>query len=108
MMTNPEAAIRLHWKAYPQQIPQGMPFEQALGNALQTLRVQIDGLRFQDHEQVTRFGEYRTESVRDLMDVYGLTERIQNPARLFSNDLIAEINNFDKEKIIQQASMFKA
>lgn len=108
MMTNPEAAIRLHWKAYPQQVPQGMPFEQALGNALQTLRVQIDGLRFQDHEQVTRFGEYRTESVRDLMDVYGLTDRIQNPARIFNNDLIAEINNFDKEKIIQQAQSFKA
>jgi NitT/TauT family transport system substrate-binding protein len=107
MMTNPEAAVRLHWKAFPEQMPQGIPVEQALENGVKTLRTQMETLRFQDHESVRQFGLYRPEAVAALLDVFGWVGKVQNPAAYFSNDLIAEINAFDQEKIVQQARSYK-
>lgn len=105
VISNPEAAIRLHWKAYPQQVPQGLPFEQALANARSTLDVQLASVRFQEYEKVDRFGEYRPESTAALLDVFGW--KLPDPQRYFTNDLIAEINAFDRNKVIEQARAFK-
>lgn len=107
MLTNPEAAIRLHWKAYPQQVSQSIAFDKALEIALKTLVVQIEGLRFQPHESVTRFGEFRAESIAAVTDVFGLSAKSADVSRLFSNDLISEINSFDRDAIIQQARSYK-
>lgn len=107
VMNNPEAAIRLHWKAFPQQVSQSISQEQAMDNALKTLKVQIEGLRFQDDEPKARFGEFPPRAVEALGEVYGLTGRAPTAAQLFSNELVAEINAFDREKVIQQAKNFK-
>jgi NitT/TauT family transport system substrate-binding protein len=107
-MSNPEAAVRLHWKAYPEQMPQGMPPEQALDNAVKTLRTQFEGLRFQEHESgVTQYGRYRPEAVAAVLDVFGWSAKIANPQSYFTNDLIDEINAFDREKIVQQARAWR-
>lgn len=107
LMTNPEAAVRLHWKAFPEQVPQGLPVEQALQNGVNTLRTQMEGLAFQDYENVRQFGQYRPEAVAALMDVFGWAGKVQNPSSYFTNDLIAEVNAFDREKIVQQARNYK-
>ena len=107
-ITNPEAAIRLHWKAFPQNVSQSVSQEVAMENALKTLKVQVEGLRFQDDEPNARFGEFPRKGVEALGEVYGLTGRSPTAAQLFSNELIAEINAFDREKVIQQAKNFKA
>jgi NitT/TauT family transport system substrate-binding protein len=107
LMSNPEAAIRLHWKAFPQQLPQSMSAEQAMENAMRTIKVQIEGLKFQADEPKARFGEFMPQALEALSDVYGLAGRVPTAAQLFSNDLIAEINAFDRDKIIQQAKNFK-
>lgn len=103
LMTNPEAAVRLHWKAFPEQVPQGLPVEQALQNGVRTLRTQMETLSFQDHETVRQFGQYRPEAVGAVMDVFGWAGKVQNPNSYFINDLVAEVNAFDREKIVQQA-----
>ena len=108
-MTNPEAAVRLHWKAFPEQVPQGLPPEQALANAVKTLGTQFEGLRFQEHETgMTQFGRYRPESVNAVLDVFGWAGRVGSPDRFFTNDLIDEINAFDRDKVVQQARAWRA
>ena len=39
LMHNPEAAVRIHYKAYPEQMPKGISEEQALRDGARTLRI---------------------------------------------------------------------
>jgi NitT/TauT family transport system substrate-binding protein len=107
MLTNPEAAIRLHWKAFPEQVPQGIAPEKALQDALRVLRVQLADLQFQEHETTRQMGFYRPESVAALLEVFGWSGKVGKPESYFNNDLIAEINQFDREKVIAQARNYR-
>jgi NitT/TauT family transport system substrate-binding protein len=107
MLTNPTAAVRIHWKIYPEQMPQGVAPEKALQDALHVLTTQLDGLRFGEGETIRQLGFYRPESVKALFDVYGYGDKIANSSRYFTNELIGEINAFDRDKVIEQARNFK-
>lgn len=107
LLNNPEAAVKLHWKAYPEQVPQGVAPEKALQDALQVLKVQMDVLRFQDHETTRRLGAYRPESVNTLFDVFGWAGKVGSPEQYFSNALVEEINAFDSAKVIEQARNYR-
>ena len=106
LINNPEAAIRLHWKVYPEQVPQGVAPEKALQDSLRVMRAQIEGLSFQEGDTVRKFGYFRPQSVAALLDVFGWNA-IQNPSDFFTNDLIEEINSFDAAKIAEQARNYR-
>jgi NitT/TauT family transport system substrate-binding protein len=107
LMTNPEAAMRLHWKIHPEQVPQGIPEEKALTDGLRVLRAQIETLRVDEQGPGNQFGYYSPQSLASLLDVFGWNS-VSNPGDYFTNDLIAEINNFDRKAVIEQARSFKA
>ncbi len=105
-MTNPEAAARIHWKMYPEQMPKGVSEEQALKQAIRVFEVQSKGFVTRPDEPKT-WGNYTAKSWAGYLDVYGLTQKISDPSRFYTNDLIAEINNFDAQKVINDAKNFK-
>ncbi|MBB3181635.1 NitT/TauT family transport system substrate-binding protein [Variovorax sp. Sphag1AA] len=107
MLTNPEAAVRIHWKVYPEQIPQGIPFEQAVKDAVHVVKAQLIGLKIDESDKNQQFGYYRPESWFDFLRIYGMDNRIKDPTRFYTNDLIADINNFDKSQVIEQARNFR-
>ncbi len=106
LINNPEAAIRLHWKTHPEQVPQGIPPEKALSDALRVMRAQIETLVFQDNDGSKRWGYFRPQSVASVLDVFGWGA-VQNPSDYFTNDLIDDINAFDAAKIAAQAKAYK-
>jgi NitT/TauT family transport system substrate-binding protein len=106
LMTNPEAAIRLHWKTHPEQVPQGIPEEKAIADGLRVLRTQIETLRVDEQGPGSQFGYYRPQSVAALLDVFGWNS-VTNPSDYFTNDLITEINAFDRKAVVDQARAFK-
>lgn len=106
MLHNPEAAVRLHWKMFPEMKPQGIPEEKALKEALNTLRLQSKGYAFlADEPQL--FGRYRPESWHAYLKVYGLSSKIPNPELFYTNALVEEMNNFDRQKIIDMAKSYR-
>ena len=106
LMNNPEAAIRLHWKTFPEQVPQGVAPEKALQDSLRVMQAQIEGLSFQDNDTVRKFGYFRPQSVAALLDVFGWNA-VQNPSDFFTNELIEEINAFDVAKIAELAKGYR-
>lgn len=105
LMNNPEAAVRIHYKAYPEQMPKGVSEEQALRDGVRTLRVQMKGLQLED--KAAKWGSYPAQGWAAYLKIYGLTEKIVDPARFYTNDLIAEINDFDAQKVVEQAKNFR-
>jgi NitT/TauT family transport system substrate-binding protein len=106
VMTNPEAAVRIHWKAFPEQKPKGVSEERALKLGVRTFEVQKKGFEFRDGEPKL-WGNFTAKSWAGYLDIYGLTSKISDPSHFYTNDLIAEINNFDAQKVIEQAKNFK-
>ena len=105
-MTNPEAAVRMHWQKYPEQKPKGATEEQAMKQALRVLEVQSKGFAYRDDEPKL-WGNYTAKSWAGYLDIYGVSSKIQDPSRFYTNELIDEINKFDAQKVIAQAKNFK-
>ena len=106
VMTNPEAAVRIHWKAYPEQKPKGISEEQALKAGVRTFEVQKKGFEFRPDEPKL-WGNFTAKSWAGYLEIYGLTSKISDPSKFYTNDLIAEINKFDAQKVINDAKNFK-
>lgn len=103
-LENPEAAVRIHFKMFPESIPKGVDFETAVRRATAEvvtraplLRKEMGGLRF--------FGEFGREAWLGYAKFLALAGKV-DPARYYTNDLIREANDFDVEKIRRQASGF--
>lgn len=107
--TNPEAVVRIHWKLYPQTAPrEGVTDEAvkkeakvvAVRNPIQSLNVLGTG-RFGDlpPAHMERFQDYLI-AVKEL-------ERKLDVGRYYTNEMIDEINNFNKPKVVEQARSFK-
>lgn len=107
MLTNPEAAVRIHWRLYPEQVPKGVPAEKALQDAVHAVRVQSDGLRFRADEQVRLWGHYPPEGWDAYLRIYGFRDKVRDATRYYTNDLVQEINAFDPEKVVQRARTFR-
>lgn len=95
---NPEAAVRLHWDAFPDTRPTGVDEEEALADALGGLEARLSTSEavngrwgYATPEQITEFGEV-------LVDGGGLAE-LPEPEDLYTDDLIDQINDFDPEPI---------
>ena len=107
LITNPEAAIRIHWKLYPEQVPQGIPPEQALRDALHVLKAQAEGLNFAEGDKTRQWGTYTPQSWVKFVDYLNLSDKLKDPSPYFTNELAAEVNAFDRQKVISQAQNFR-
>lgn len=106
VINNPEAAIRIHWKLYPEQVPQGLPFDKALARTLAGMKRQTEVLDFQDGDTVRKFGYMSPASIDRFLLLNKVRDRISNPDHYFSNELVDEINDFDKQEMIDLARNF--
>jgi len=107
--TNPDAAIRIHWKVYPQSAPRG-----GVTDAAVAAEAKVVAARRPKHARTMMgselFGEVPKANMEDFQNY--LVASGQLPKALpvsdyYTNALIPEINKFDHEKIIAQAKTFK-
>jgi len=101
-VTNPEAAVRLHWGIYPSTKPIGVDDKIALEQGIRTLKA-----RMVNSGPVEGKWGYATPGqiagYRDLLVSAGVVPEKVTAASLWTGDYIDEINKFSTANIIEEA-----
>jgi NitT/TauT family transport system substrate-binding protein len=108
---NPEMAIRIHWQLYPESKPKGKSEEEALREALFVINVRKDKWFAGPWQADKRMGASSLEVWQEQVRFIGLQdkevpEHIKDAAPLFTNDLIDEVNQFDRGAVERAAKTF--
>jgi NitT/TauT family transport system substrate-binding protein len=108
-LANPEAAIRIHWKMYPQTKPQTGDDAKALKDALNVFNARFS-LQRVDNRTDPRFGigtPAQWEKLESIFKQYKFVEGTVPAAELYTAALIDQINKFDRAAIVEQAKAYK-
>jgi NitT/TauT family transport system substrate-binding protein len=100
---NPDLAIRLHWEVYPESKPKGKTDQEALADARKVVDSRKDKWFAGAWQPDKRLGAQTREEWDAQVEFAGLKGQIKDIERLFTNDLLDEINAFDRAAIEAQA-----
>ena len=100
---NPDAAVRTHWKLYPQSKPQGTDEAKLLSDSRRVFMS-----RFADYELrgTNKYGESLAKQWDDLavlMKEQGLLPADFDVKQAYTNEFIDQINDWDRSRIEAQA-----
>ena len=105
-LTNPQAAVRLHWQKYPASKPASIPEDQALKEAVHVLEARLAKYRI-DNREVPKWGAFtRTEweSTQNFFHGVGLISRKLDVGSYYTDQFLAEVNAFDAAAIVAKAT----
>ncbi|HEV8439005.1 MAG TPA: ABC transporter substrate-binding protein [Methylomirabilota bacterium] len=108
-LTNPEAAVRLHWTMYPQTRPQGVDEARALKESIHVFNARFETQRV-DNREDKRWGASSAAQWNQLKAIYkeqGLIQGTVDPGEVFTNTLVEAINRFDQPAVIRQAREYR-
>lgn len=108
-LSNPEAAVRIHWKHYPETKPQGVEEPKALKDAIHVFKSRFD-LQRVDHREDRRYGFASRAQWDKLKQIYteqGVTKGTVDVSQVYTDKLIDEINRFDQAAVIRQAKEWR-
>jgi NitT/TauT family transport system substrate-binding protein len=103
---NPEAASFIFGSMVPEALPKGKPLQEQVRAIMVPVKTQM---RFYVHydPSIQKLGYIKESEWRDEIEFVGLQNEIKDVTRLFTNDLIDEINQFDAATIREDARSFK-
>lgn len=99
---NPECALRVHWSVYPESKAAGVSEAEALRKGLDEMRPRLE----QVFPVEGRWGDVTPQTVQQTIDVAvagGMIREPVAPDAIFTPDLLAEINAFDRRAIAAEA-----
>ncbi|MBW0102419.1 ABC transporter substrate-binding protein [Pseudonocardia sp. KRD291] len=99
---NPECALRVHWSVYPEAKAAGVSDQEALRKGLDEMRPRLEQVFPVDE----RWGAVTPETVQQTVDVAvagGMISEPVAPGTIFTPDLLAEINDFDRQAVAARA-----
>jgi NitT/TauT family transport system substrate-binding protein len=99
--TNPEAAVRIHWKVYPHTGPRGGITTEEVDKAVEVNRASTK-LVSRDALGTNRFGDMPRERMEDFqryLVATGVVPKEIDVGNYYTEELIPEINNFDAAAI---------
>jgi len=108
-LTNPEAAVRIHWAMYPASKPINIPEDQALREAVHVLQARLNKYRV-DHRKDPRFGAFLPDewlATQGFFYDVGMIKAKPDVSSYYTNDLIDQVNAFDRAAVIRQAESYK-
>lgn len=110
---NPEAAIRLHWELYPESKPKGKPEEEALREQLYVIDSRKEKWFPGPYQKDKRIGGSTLEDWQGMVSYVAplnpqVSQAIKDASVLFTNDVIDDVNKFDRGAIEQMAKSWKA
>jgi NitT/TauT family transport system substrate-binding protein len=105
---NPEAAIRIHWKIYPESKPKGRSEAEALEFSLAVLRSRMYKWDPSD-ELVKKHGAYSHEEWMKIVELMGLRGKVTDRMvrSLYTNDVVDCANDFDPQKVREEARNYR-
>jgi NitT/TauT family transport system substrate-binding protein len=108
-LANPEAAVRIHWKMYPETKPQSGDEAKALRDALNVFNSRFM-LQRVDNRPDPRFGiatPAQWEKLRSIFKDQKIIEGAVPAADFYTSVLVDQINKFDRAAIVAQAKAYK-
>ena len=108
-VTNPEAAVKIHWKAYPQTRPQTGDEPKLLKEAIHVFNARFETQRV-DTRSDKRYGMSTLEQWEKVKGIYkaqGLIQGTFEAKDVFTNQFIDEINRWDQAAVIRQAKEYR-
>jgi NitT/TauT family transport system substrate-binding protein len=102
-VANPELSVRMHWEVYPETKPKGKSDADALKEALHVVNARKDKWLAAPWQSDKRLGAMDKAEWEAQVAFVGLADKIRDVSPFFTNDLIDEINAFDKEAVMAQA-----
>jgi NitT/TauT family transport system substrate-binding protein len=103
LLTNPEAGARAFLKLYPETAPRGASEADAVKSILFAAKRRIP--LYRPPYPNTKMGFIREEELLTDAKFQGLDIKDIKP--IYTNDLVDEINNYDRNKIIAEAKAAK-
>lgn len=103
LLANPEAGAEVFLKLYPETAPRGASRADAVRSVLLAAKRRIP--LYKPPYPDTKIGFIHERELQREAKFLGLDIKDVKP--LFTNDMIDEINNFDRAKIIEQAKNYK-
>jgi NitT/TauT family transport system substrate-binding protein len=107
-LENPEAALKIYWKANPAG-KIGKTEEEAFKNGLAELKVTQETHSLERRAD-KRFGIYDMQKVQQYIQLFADVGYIAKPFpadAIATNDLVPEINDFDRAQVIARAKSWK-
>ena len=108
-LANPEAAIRIHWKIYPETKPQTGDEAKALKDALNVFNARFS-LQRVDNRADPRFGIgtlAQWDKLKSIFKDQKIIEGSVPAADFYTSALLEQINRFDRAAIVKQAKEYK-
>jgi NitT/TauT family transport system substrate-binding protein len=110
-LENPEASVRIHWQRYPEQKPTGGDEAAALRNETRAMVARLNNMRI-DNMAVPRdkwgyMDPVDVSTYLDMLKRLGDIEQNVQADAIYTNELIDEINNFDREAIKRMAREYR-
>ncbi len=106
---NPEAAIKIYWKNFPQAKPKGKDEATAMREAVHVFRAAMKNLT-RDDKADKRWGHFAEAEVQQYID-FLLAEKVieaRLPARdVYTNDFVDHYNSFDAAKVREMARAYR-
>jgi len=108
-ITNPEAAVRLMWRAYPEIAPPVAETDRTLRRELAALKVRLAGHHI-DQARVPKWGTISREEMSAWQDFLLSTNAIRtrrDPDVYYDHRLVERFNDFDTARVVAQAEATK-
>jgi len=106
---NPEAAIRVYWKNFPEAKPKGKDEATAMREAVHIFRAAMKNL-VRDQKADKRWGHFAEAELQRYIDML-LAEKVieaRIPARdIYTNDFVDHYNSFDASKVREMARGYR-
>ena len=111
-LENPDAAVKLHYKRYPEQRPANVDDATALALGRKNLMARLAHMRI-DNMAIKRdkwgfMHEVDVNTYVDMLKKIGDVDKKLDPKTIYTNELIDEINKFDVAAVRRRAQEFKA
>jgi NitT/TauT family transport system substrate-binding protein len=106
--TNPEAAVRIHWKVYPHTAPRGGVTTEEVDKAVEVNRASTK-LVSRDALGTNRFGDMPRERMEDFqryLVTTGVVPKEIDVGNYYTEELIPQINNFDAAAVAKLAKSY--
>ncbi len=107
---NPEAAVRIHWKVYPEAKPKGVDDAKALKDAVFLLREGLKIFDFKEGDRVRKWGAWDPEEWQvfaETMVQLGIVKSRIPPAEVYTNAFVERFNAFDVAKVRARARAYR-
>jgi NitT/TauT family transport system substrate-binding protein len=110
MMTNPEAAVRIFWKQYPDRAPKNINDPKALQSDLAILKAEIREMAADELPVSFQWGSQDAAIFAKIQSYLADAGQIPKPIAstdFFTNAFAAQYNQFDHQAIVSQAKNWK-